>query len=443
MSIFTAFPKGVFFPREMKFPYWEKPIENSSVPVVSIVPLLQHAGVPAECLVQPGDTVREGMLIGRSSGSVSAQVHSPVPGTVREIRDIYLPRGVKSSAVVIDLGGEFDRLGKKNRIYPWENLSKAELLATIADKGVVGLGGVLYPTHLKYSVSKSRKVEALILNGAESEPYLSADLRLMIEKAPEIIEGMRVAAKILEPRRLILGIETGKPGVFEAMKRAVESSGVPIEIIILKSFYPQGDEKQIVKTLLDREVPSGGQPLDVGAVISNPGTLFSIYEAVLLQKPVIERVLTVAGGAIRTPKNLKVRIGTPISALVEECGGFLELPEKIVIRGPMMGYSLYDLDTPVTKGTSGVLFLTSREIKSSRRSNCLNCGRCIECCPMGLDPGRIFKLIDHSEFDDAKKDGLMDCRECGCCGYTCPARIPLVQGMRVGKSFVGNKKVRS
>jgi electron transport complex protein RnfC len=441
MSIFTTFPKGVFFPREMRSPFWEKPIENSSVPVVSIIPLLQHAGSPAECLVQPGDTVREGMLIGRSSGPVSAQVHSPVPGSVREIRDIYLPSGVKSSAVVIELGGEFDRLGKKNRIYPWENLSKGELLATISDKGVVGMGGVLFPTHVKYTVPKNRKVDVFILNGAECEPYLSADLRLMVEKAPEIVEGMRVAAKILEPRRLIIGIENNKPGVIEAMKRAVESSGSPIEVTGLKSVYPQGDEKQIIKTLLGREVPSEGHPLDVGAVISNPGTLFSIYEAVLMQKPVIERVLTVAGGAIRTAKNLKVRIGTPISALIEECGGFLEMPEKIVAGGPMMGYSLYDLETPVTKGTSGVLFLTSREIKSSRRSNCLNCGRCIESCPMGLDPGRLFKWIDHSEYYEAKKEGLMDCRECGCCGYICPAHIPLVQGMRVGKNFAQHKKV--
>ena len=440
MSILKTFPMGGIYPREMKEATRDKPVWNASVPVVSIVPLLQHLGTPAECLVGPGDTVREGMLIGRSSGHAGSQIHSPVPGTVRELREIHLSGGRKSPAVVIDMGGEFDRLGKSARVYPWVDVPRKQLLAIIADKGVVGMGSGL-PTHLKLSIPRGRRAEILIINGAECEPYITADHRIMVEKAAELAEGARVAAKILECSRIVIAVQAEKKEALEAVERAAETAGSRAEIMALRSKFPQGDEKLLIKAVTGREVPSGGSSLDTGAVVINIGTLFSLYEAVVLQKPVIDRVLTVAGGAIRNPGNLKVRIGTPLSDLIEECGGFVEEPEKIVIGGPMMGNTVYDPATPVTKITSGVLFLTSREIRNSRRTNCLNCGRCIACCPMGLDPAALHKWVDHADFEVAFRAGILDCRECGCCGYVCPARIPLVQGLRVGKLFLSRRKV--
>ncbi len=432
-------PRGGIIPRDMKEFTRDKALWNASVPVTAVVPLLQHDGPPAECLAGPGDTVREGMLIGRAAGPAGAQVHSPVPGTVRELREVFLPDGRRSPAVVIDLGGEFDRLGKNSRTYPWENHSRKELLAIIADKGVVGMGSSV-PTHVKYAIPKNRRVDLFVLNGSECEPYLTSDGRLMVEKASGLVEGARIAAKVLDPRRILIAVDGGMKDALAAMEKAAKSAAFGAEVVPVGSRFPQGDEKQIIRALTGREVPSGGTALDAGVVVSNAGTVFAVYEAVALLKPVIERALTVAGGAVRNPGNLKVRIGTPLSDLVEECGGFTEVPEKIVVGGPMTGFAIYDLSTPVTKNTSGVLFLTAREIRDSRRTNCLRCGRCIDACPMGLDPSDIFKLIDHAAYDDAAGEGLSDCRECGCCAYVCPARIPLVQGMRVGKSVIAGRK---
>ncbi len=229
----------------------------------------------------------------------------------------------------------------------------------------------------------------------------------------------------------------------EVIKKAAENAKLPLEVVSLKVKYPQGDEKQLLKAVTGREVPSGALPIEIGCVVSNVGTVHAVYEAVVLDKPLIERVVTVSGGALKNPQNLKVRIGTPISSLIEECGGFKEVPAKIVVGGPMMGFTIYDLDTPVTKGTSGILALTSREVNGAHRTACISCGRCIEACPMGLDPTNLFKYIDHSDYDSADSLGLMDCKECGSCGFVCLARIPLVQGMRLGKKMLRMKKVKS
>ena len=308
--------------------------------------------------------------------------------------------------------------------------------------GVVGLGGATFPIHVKYSLPKGSKVESFIVNGAECEPYLTADHRLMVEKADEIIQGLKIASKILEPEHIFIGIEENKPDAVERIERAVLDAGINVQIVTLKVKYPQGDEKQVIKAITGREVPSGKLPIDAGAVVSNVGTIFSIYEAIVLGKPVIERILTVSGGAVKNPSNLKARIGTTFADLIEECGGFTRIPEKIIAGGPMMGFAVYDLDTPVTKGTSGILALTKEEVHAAQRTACLQCGRCISACPMGLNPTRLYKWLDHEEYDEALKEGLMDCRECGCCGYSCPAQIPLVQGLRVGKKITRKKKAK-
>jgi electron transport complex protein RnfC len=256
-----------------------------------------------------------------------------------------------------------------------------------------------------------------------------------MEKAAEVLEGLHIAAAILEPARTVIAIEASNRESMLAMQKAAADIRMEVEFVSLRTKYPQGDEKQLIKTVTGREVPSAGLPLDIGCMVSNAATLFAIFEAVVYDKPVIERVVTVGGGAIRHPANLKTRIGTTFTDLILECGGFMKIPDKIISGGPMMGFTVFDLDTPVTKASSGLLCLTAREVRESRQTACLNCGRCIRSCPMGLHPTDLFKFIDHSEIGRAVDEGLLDCRECGCCGFICPAHIPLVQGMRVGKSL--------
>ena len=414
---------------------------NAIIPSRCIVPLQQHVGAPAEPLVGKGDQVGEGMLIGRAKGFVSANIHSPVPGTVTEIKSIYLPNGVRTDALVIELEGEFERLGKEQTTRDWSGMDGPELLEIIQEMGIVGMGGATFPTHVKFSLPKGRQCEYLILNGTECEPYLSADHRLMVERPAQVLEGLLIVARLLQADKVVIGIETNKPDAIVALQNAVNDAGVDCRVAPLKIKYPQGDEKQLIKAINGREVPSGGLPLDIGCVVSNAATLHAIYEAVVLSRPLIDRLVTVSGGAITRPANLKVRIGTPIGELISECGGFSQVPAKIVTGGPMMGQTIYDLDLPVTKGTSGILALTEREVNAAPRTACLQCGRCVDACPIGLEPTRLFKLIDHFEYAEAVADGLMDCRECGSCGYICPARIPLVQGMRIGKLMARKKKV--
>ncbi len=440
MTLTKSFPKGGIHPYERKEHTRAKQLWNAAIPSLCRVPLQQHVGAPAEALVKPGDTVREGMLIGKAAGFVSAQIHSPIPGIVKSIDEIMLPNGVRTAAIAIELTGEFDRLGKEREHEDWSGKSPEELLSVITEMGVVGMGGATFPTHVKYSLPKGAVAEYLILNGTECEPYLSADHRLMLERAEGVVEGLRIAERILSPKNVVIGIETNKLDAARAIEKVIRAQRLPYRVVPLKLKYPQGDEKQLIKAITGREVPSGGLPIDVGAVASNVGTLFAMYEAVALGKPVIERVVTVTGGAIRNPANLKARIGTSFADLIEECGGFSSIPAKIVAGGPMMGFTVYDLDTPVTKGTSGILALTSREIHAAPQTPCIQCGRCVRACPIGLQPTSLYKLIEHAEYARAVDGGLMDCRECGCCAYSCPAHIPLVQGLRIGKRMARKKK---
>lgn len=443
MKGLKTFRKGGVHPPGKKYLSENRPIKNAVISDVSVVAMSQQLGSPSECIVEPGDAVREGMLIGKSTGFISGNIHSPVPGKVKEISDIYLPNGSISKAVVIEMEGEFDRLGKEIIETSWNHLSGKELIEIINSNGIVGLGGATFPANVKFSIPRGKKVEFLVINGVECEPYLTADHRLMLEKSDQIIEGIQIVASIIKPENIVIGIEINKENAIESIKEAALRADISIDVIGLKVKYPQGDEKQLLKAVTGREVPSGTLPLEIGCVVANVGTVHAIYEAVVLGKPLIERVVTVSGGAIKNPQNLKARIGTPIRSLIEECGGFIEKPVKVVVGGPMMGFTIFDLDTPVTKGTSGILALTAREVKGADQTACISCGRCISACPMGLNPTTLFKLIDHSDYDGAENAGLMDCKECGSCGYVCLARIPLIQGFRLGKRMLRTKKVKA
>ena len=442
MKSLKTFPKGGIHPGDFKELTNKEAIRNAAIKDCFIVPMSQHIGAPCECLVNPGDEVKEGMLIGKAAGFISANIHSPAPGIVKEITDVFLANGLKTKAVVIEPSGYFDQLGKNLTASDWSGMSVKELQEKILSSGIVGLGGATFPANVKYSLPPDVKIEALVINGVECEPYLTADHRLMLEKSAEIFKGLEILAKIVNPEKIYIGIEANKPDAIEVMEKQALQSSLKVEVVPLKLKYPQGDEKQLLKAVIGREVPSGKLPMHIGAVVSNVGTVNAVYEAVVYNKPLIERIVTVSGGGIRKPSNLKVRIGTKVGDLIEDCGGMTEDTVKLVMGGPMMGFTMCSFDTPVIKGTSGILALTEKEIGKSVETACLMCGRCVKVCPIGLIPTKLYKKISHGMYEDAMRLNLMDCKECGCCAYACPANIPLVHGMRLGKKMA-NKKVKS
>ncbi|MFW6293257.1 MAG: electron transport complex subunit RsxC [Spirochaetota bacterium] len=429
-----TFPLGGIHPPDGKRHTRHLPSRNAVIPQTSVVPLLQHVGQPATACVVPGDRVREGMLIGRASGENSAHIHAPIPGVVREIREIALAGAVRCEAIVIDMGGEFDRLGKRLPAHEWRSLEPESILRLIRDHGIVGMGGHAVGSHLKYGAAAGRAVETLILNGAESEPYLSADHRVMVERSAAVLTGLQIVARLLAAERVVVAIEANKPDAIAAMSATIRELGLAYDVVKLAVKYPQGDERQLIRAVRGREIPSGGVPLDVACMTIDVATGLAIHDAIVYRHPLIERVVTVGGDAVASPANIKVRIGTAIGDLIDECGGFSTTPAKIVVGGPMMGQTVTDLRTPITKDSRGILALTRNEVRQAPRTPCIQCGRCVESCPMGLDPSLLFRLIDHHNVAGALGEGLLDCTECGSCGYICPSRIPLVQGLRIGKA---------
>jgi len=440
MQELKTFPKGGVHPLGYKKLSCNEKIKNAPLPAEASIPMSQHIGKPAECIVKPGDEVREGMLIGRSQGFVSANIHSPIPGVVKEIKTYFLPNGIKTQAVVIELQGEFDRSGKGGKPSEWRKLDKKRLNEMIAENGIVGLGGATFPTHVKYMVKEGSSIDYLIINGVECEPFLTADHRLMLEKTDEILEGIEIVQKIVSAKEVLIGIEMNKPDAVQVIQERIHKKSLPFRVVPLQVKYPQGDEKMLIKALIDREVPSGGLPLDIGTVVSNVGTIFAVFEAVVYGKPLIERVVTVTGPAIARPANLKTRIGTKIADLIEECGGFKEPPQKLIVGGPMMGFALADPDLPVTKGVSGIIALDAKKSTVFRNLPCIRCARCVDACPWNLTPTVLYKFIEHGEYEEALARGLMDCKECGCCAYVCPSEIPLVQGFKLGKHMARKMK---
>jgi electron transport complex protein RnfC len=437
MSYLKSFPKGGIHPRENKLLTDGIPISNALIPAVAVIPMHQHAGTCAECIVKIGDVLKEGMLIGRSTGMISS-----IPGIVSGISDIFLPNGIISKAVHVELQGEFDRSGKDIKKKDWQGMSGQEILLKIAEMGIVGLGGATFPTHAKYAVNEAKHVEFLVINGTECEPFLSGDHRLMLEKADEIVEGIEIIRKALSPRCVVIGIEANKQDAVQMMERAIAGRKQDIEVVTLKVKYPQGDEKMLLKSITGKEVPSGKLPFDIGAVVSNVGTVYAVYEAIAYDKPLIERIVTITGSMIRKPANLKVRIGTKIGELIEDCGGFTSPPARIVVGGPLTGFAVFDMETPVTKSTTAIVALSRQDTNSARETTCIQCGKCVRVCPVGLSPTTLYKYIEHLLYDDAKGEGLSDCRECGCCGYVCPSHIPLVQAMKLGKLMHRKKETQ-
>ncbi|MFZ9004633.1 MAG: electron transport complex subunit RsxC [Robiginitalea sp.] len=430
-----TFPKGGIHPPENKLTS-SKPIKRLPPPNVVYVPISQHIGIPAEIVVDRKDKVEVGQVNAKSGGFVSSNIHAPVAGTVTKLDMIIDTRGYKQQCIVIrtDQKNESNFQDADLPLVAEISLEPEEILRRISDFGIVGLGGATFPSHVKLNIKKDRKLDCLIINGVECEPYLTADHRLMLEKGEEIMVGIRILMHALHVERAIIGIENNKRDAIENFKKL--AAGDPgIQIAALKVKYPQGGEKQLVRALLKREVPKNGLPLDVGVVVHNVGTIFAIYQAVQHNRPLMERVVTVTGKKLGDPSNFWVRIGTPISELIEAVGGIPEDTRKIVSGGPMMGKALKSMDVPVTKGTSGILVISEDEASRGTPKNCIRCGECVDVCPMGLEPHLLMNLSEKGMYEKAAQEDIMTCIECGSCSYVCPSHRPLLDYIRFGKTI--------
>ncbi|MBN2453849.1 MAG: electron transport complex subunit RsxC [Candidatus Omnitrophica bacterium] len=416
----------------------DRPIKKPFIPKKVVLPLLQHTGSPAEPVVAVGDTVKAGDLIAKPSGYISSAVHASVSGKVARMAYFSTYNQPRVLSVVIETDADAEQDFRMKPAGDPDTLSREEMIGRIRAAGVVGLGGAGFPTDVKLSPPANKPVDTVILNGAECEPYLTCDHRLMLEKTKEILKGLDIIVRILGAKQAYIAIENNKLSAIYAMEKALKQysfrSLKTAKVISLNEKYPQGAEKQIIKVILNRVVPAGGLPMDVGCVANNVGTAYAVYEAVYFNKPLIERAITITGKCVKDPLNIWVRMGTLLSDLKGVFGGFTAEPGKVIMGGPMMGIAQYSMDVPISKGVGGIVFLTQEEIDPGRESVCIRCGRCMDACPIGLVPTTLMYRVKKENFSEAKELGIMNCYECGACAYTCPAKIPLVDYMKFGKA---------
>jgi electron transport complex protein RnfC len=413
------------------------PIEYLPLPQSVTIPVSQHIGTPANIIIKKGDSVKTGQVIAESKGFISAFIHSSVSGKVNKIDTVIDTTGYRQTAVFIDVEGDewIDTIDRSDEIVTDIKLSSEEILKRCLNSGIVGMGGATFPSHVKLTVPAGKKCDVLIINGVECEPFLTSDHRLMVERGEEVLIGTTILMKALNVTSAMVGIEDNKKDAIEHMtKLATGFKGITVHPLKVK--YPQGAEKQLIKALINREVPSGRLPLDVNAVVHNVGTASAVYEAVQKNKPLFERVVTVTGVSVAKPGNYIVRIGTPVGRLIDAAGGLPEDTGKIVSGGPMMGKALTNIDVPVVKGTSGIILFPQNESERTAMEPCIRCSKCLMACPLSLEPYLLMTLSMKGMFERAEKERITDCMECGCCSYTCPASRPLLDYIRLGKSTV-------
>ncbi len=432
-----TFKIGGVHPPENKISAGKK-IEILPIPKTVFIPVAQHIGAPSAVIVNKGDVVKTGQVIAKSSGFVSTNIHSSVSGKVKKVDYSMDSTGYPKQGIHIDVEGDewLDGIDRTDTLIKNIGIGGEAIIQKIHESGIVGLGGATFPTHVKLIPPIGMKAEVLLINGVECEPYLTSDHRLMLEKADEILVGTQLLMRALKVGKAVIGIENNKPDAIQLLSGKSENYD-GISVIALKVKYPQGGEKQLIKAVTGKEVPTGGLPIAVGAVVSNVGTAFAVYEAVQKNKPLFERIVTVTGKTIASPSNFRVRIGTSTAELVEAAGGLPENTGKIISGGPMMGRALASLDVPVSKGTSGILILPGGEAGREEYMECIRCSRCVSVCPMGLEPYLLMTLGQKQIFDRAEKGHVLDCIECGSCSYTCPSNRPLLDYIRFGKTKVG------
>ena len=402
------------------------------------VSMAQHLGAPATPVVAAGDKVKVGQVIAEPSGFISGYVHSPVSGTVKAVGPRADIAGNMVPHIEITVEGDewMEGIDTSDRIITDIPYSPEEIIDKVKKAGVVGLGGASFPTHVKLAPPKDKKAECLILNGTECEPYLTSDDRIMRERPQEILIGGAIMMKALGVTRGYVGIEENKPAAIASMTEAAKAFP-QIEVVTLKKRYPQGGEKQLIDAVIRRQVPSGALPIDTGAVVQNVGTSLAVYEAVQKNKPLIDNVITVTGHCLPVQHNYKVRIGTPMSKILEVAGGLPEKAAKVISGGPMMGRAVANLDAATVKANGAILILTEEETRRRPESACIRCSKCASACPMGLEPWLLNKLSRAGGmFDELEKERIFDCIECGCCSFTCPAGIPLLDMIRINKAEV-------
>lgn len=434
--------KGGIHPPYRKEYTEKKALERAKSPKVVYIPLQQHIGASATPIVKVGDEVKLGQKIGEKQGFVSSNVHSSVSGKVIGIEEHELPGG-RGLCIVVenDFKEELHESVKpKGNL---ENLSKEDIISIITEAGIVGMGGGTFPTHIKTSPPSDKQIDAVILNGAECEPYLTADHRLMLENPEDVVFGLKILMKALNVSKGYIGIEVNKLDALESIKKEAQKYS-DIQVIPLKVKYPQGAEKQLIYACTGKEVPSGGLPMDVGVVVNNVATAAQIAQTIKTGMPLVERITTVTGSCIKEPKNLIVKVGTLVFEVIQQCGGIKEDKNlgKVVIGGPMTGIAQYTMDIPVNKGESGILLLDEKESHKQKPQNCIRCGKCVDVCPAFLQPLYISAYSLKNDFESCEKYRVLDCIECGSCSFVCPSARPLLQSCINAKREIVAKKER-
>ncbi len=437
-SDFLSFKGGIKLPRAFKAKTANKAIERLPLPTKVIIPLDQHLGRSARPLYKTGDEVLAGTKIAESAGECSASIHAPITGRITQIKEMPHPLKGQGKAMVIESEEREIDLFQKETKTDLSPLAPEEIIQTVKENGIVGLGGAAFPTHIKLSPPKDKKIDAYILNGAECEPYLTCDQRLMVEKTREIVKGFKLLMQAVEVEKGYIAIEGNKPEAVKVFRKiTIQEPG--LEVVVLKVKYPQGAEKQLIQAVLNREVPSGTFPYQVGVIVSNAATAYAVYQAFYEDTPLIERVVTL-DGAVNNPGNFWVRIGTTVRELIDKSGGLKKEPKKIIMGGPMMGFAQYTLDVPIIKGSSGILVFSEEMVMTKEEFPCIQCGRCSEVCPVNLMPNKIALFARNNLWEKTEEYHLCDCMECGACAYNCPSGIPLVHWIKFAKCELAKLK---
>ncbi len=433
-----TFPIGGVHPSDNK--QWSKgsAIEVMELPDVVNIPLSQHIGAPATAIVKKGDKVVVGQKIAEATGFMSANIHAPISGTVTAVDLQPNGQGIRQMMITIKREDDIwdEAIDRSETLITECNLEPKAIIEKIKDAGIVGMGGATFPTHVKLSIPDGKKAEILIINGVECEPYLTSDYRTMLERGEQLIAGTRILMRAIGVTNAVIGVEANKPDAVAHLQTII-GSATDIKVQMLKTQYPQGGEKQLIAAVTGREVPAPpALPIDVGAVVCNASTAVAVYEAVQKNKPLIERVVTVTGAAVPAPKNLLTRFGTPVEALIAKCGGLADGDVKVINGGPMMGRALSNIAMPVMKGCSGITIMVGSAAIRGTESACIKCAKCVEACPMGLEPYLLSKQARKKAWDAMESNDITSCIECGCCQFTCPANIPLLDYIRLGKQTV-------